>query len=208
MAAMDSDAQARAVERDIERTRNEMDATLSELERRLAPSEIVHQGAETVRETVRDRARSLAESAVDTLKRHPVPVAVAIGLALARYAYRPSAEERLRMQADEDFDRAWRAVRNGLARAKDQTVAREAELEQWASALLSEARTKIDPAVRTAGQLAQRGGEDVWRLLQQAATTSRDAGRALREGSSTHPLATIALLAIAAALGARRYRSA
>ena len=84
--AMDSDAQARAVERDIERTRNDMDATLSELERRLAPSEIVHQSAESVRETVRERARGFAESTIDTLKRHPVPVALAIGLALARYA--------------------------------------------------------------------------------------------------------------------------
>jgi hypothetical protein len=208
MAAMDSDAQARAVERDIERTRNEMDATLSELERRLAPSEIVHQGAETVRETVRERARGFAENALDTLKRHPMPVALAIGLALARYAYRPSAEERLRMQADEDFDRAWRVVRSGLTRAKDQTVAREAELERWASALMSDARTKIDPALRTAGKLAQRGGEDTWRLLQQVARSSRDAGRAVRDGSSTHPLATIALLAIAAAVGARRFRSA
>lgn len=204
----DSDAQARAVERDIERTRNEMDATLSELERRLAPSEIVHQSAESVRETVRERARGFAESTIDTLKRHPVPVALAIGLALARYAYRPSADERLLMQADEDFERAWRVVQTGLTRAKDRTVAREAELEQWASALLSDARTKIDPALRTAGKLAQRGGEDAWRLLQQAATTSRDAGRAVRDGSSTHPLATVALLAIAAVLGARRLRSA
>ena len=37
-AVTDTEAQARAVERDIEQTRNEMDATLSELERRLAPS--------------------------------------------------------------------------------------------------------------------------------------------------------------------------
>lgn len=208
MAAMDADAQAREVERDIERTRNEMDATLSELERRLAPSEIVHQGAETVRETVRDRARGFADSTLETIKRHPVPVALAIGLALARYAYRPNAEERLRMQADEDFDRAWRVVQSGLSRAKDQTIARETELEQWAAALLADARTKIDPALRTAGKLAQRGGEDAWRLLQQAAASSRDAGRMVRDGSSTHPLATIALLALGAALGVRRFRSA
>lgn len=208
MAAMDADVQAREVERDIERTRHEMDATLSELERRLAPSEIVHQGAETVRETVRERARGFAETAVEAIKRHRVPVAVAIGIALARYASRPNAEERLRMQADEDFDRAWRIVQSGLSRAKDQTIAREEQLEQWANALLTDVRTTIDPAVRAAGKLAQRGGEDAWRFLQQAAARSREAGRMVREGSSTHPLATIALVALAAALGMRRRRSA
>jgi hypothetical protein len=200
---MDSEAQARAVEEDIERTRNEMDATLSELERRLAPSEIVHQGAETMRE----RVRGIATNAVETVKRHPVPVALAIGVALARYAYRPSAEQRLQMQADEDFDRAWRIVRAGLSRAKEESFAREADLERRARELMSEARAYVGPALHTAEQFARRGGEDAWRLLQHAAERSRNASLALREGSSAHPIATIALLGLAALL-ARRMRSA
>lgn len=204
VAMADSEAQTRAVERDIERTRNEMDATLSELERRLAPSEIVHQSAETVRE----RARGVGTRALEALKQHPVPVALAIGVLLTRYAYRPGAEERLRVRADEDFDRAWRVLQTGLSRAKDQTSAREAELERWARDLFGEARRYVAPTLRAAEHLAHRGGEDAWRLLQQAATTSRHATQTLREGSSAHPLATVALLGIAAVLGARRMRSA
>ncbi len=208
MAAMDSDAQAREVERDIERTRNEMDATLSELERRLAPSEIVHQGAETVRETVRERARGLATQTVDTLKRHPVPVAVIVGLAVARWAYRPSTEERLRMRADEDLDRAWRVLQTGITRAKEEAMAREADLERRAGAFLSDARAQLDPALRAAGRLAQRGGADAWQLLQHAATTSRNAAQVVRDGSANRPLATLVLVGLAAILGLRRMRSA
>ena len=153
-AMTESEAQARAVERDIERTRNEMDETLSQLERRLAPSEIVHQGTESVRE----RVRGVATNAVDTLKRHPVPVALAVGLALARYAYRPSAEERLRLRAEEDFDRAWRVMRTGLTRAKEQSLEREAKVEQWARDLATEVGRWAEPRLHAAEALARRGG--------------------------------------------------
>lgn len=203
MATTDSEAQARAVEQDIERTRQEMDETLSQLERKLAPSEIVHQGAESMRQ----RARGLASTAVDTLKSHPVPVALAIGVALARYAYRPGPEERLRLQADDDLERAWRMLRTGLSRAKDRGLAREAELERRAMALAQDAGAYVAPALETAQRFARRGSEDAWRLLRQAADASRTTTRALRDGSSTHPLATVALLGLAVLLGARRMRA-
>jgi hypothetical protein len=203
MAATDTEAQARAVERDIERTRNEMDATLSELEKRLAPSEIVHQGAETVRE----RARGMAYDALEALKRHPVPVALVVGLAVARYASRPSAAELLRLQADDDLDRLWRALKVGMTRAKEEGYAREADLERRARQLASEARDYVEPALRGAEQVARRGADDVLRLLKQAAESSSQAARALRDGAGTHPVAALALVGLAAFLGARRRRA-
>lgn len=195
----DTEAQARAVERDIEHTRNEMDATLSELERRLAPSEIVHQGAESVRE----RVRGVATEAIEAVKRHPVPVALALGLVFARYASRPSAQERLSTQADEDLDRAWRVMSAGLARAKEQSLESEAKLEHWARAFAADAGRWAEPRLEAAAQLVRLGGEDARRVLQQIIAGSRT----VRDGSSSHPLATIALLGLAAAFGARRWRS-
>ncbi len=201
----DTEAQARAVERDIERTRNEMDATLSQLERRLAPSEIAQQGSELVKETVRERIRGFASHAVETVKQHPIPVALAVGLVIARYASRPSAEERLRIRADEDVDRAWRVVRAGLTRAKEQSLDREARLEDWARALASDAHHWAEPGLKAAEQLVRRGSQDAWRVLQHAAASSRTAGKTVRDGAASRPLATIALVGLAALLG-RRWR--
>lgn len=202
-ANMDAEAPARAVERDIERTRTEMDATLSKLERRLAPSEIVQRGTETVRE----RVRGLATHAFEALQRHPVPVALAVGAVLARFALRPSAEQRLRLQADDDFDRAWRVLRAGMSRAKEQGYEREAEVERRARELASQVRDYLAPALDGASEVARRGSADAARLLQQTVASSRTAGRALREGSSLHPVATMALLGLAAMVGRRRWRT-
>jgi fructose-bisphosphate aldolase class 1 len=198
-AVTDTEAQARAVERDIEHTRNEMDATLSELERRLAPSEIVHQGAESVRE----RVRGVATDAIEAVKRHPVPVALALGLVLARYVSRPSAQERLSTQADEDLDRAWRVMSAGLTRAKEQSLEGEAKLERWARALATDAGRWAEPRLEAIAHLVRLGGEDARRVAQQVIAGTRT----VRDGSSAHPLATIALLSLAAAFGARRWRS-
>ena len=101
----------------------------------------------------------------------------------------------------------WRALSAGLTRAKEQSLESEAKLERWAMALAKDAGRWAEPRVEAVGELLRRGGQDAWRVLQQAAASSRTASRTVRDGSAAHPLATIALLGLAAAFGARRWRS-
>jgi hypothetical protein len=110
----DTDAQARRIERDIERTRDEMDHTLTELERRLAPSEMLHEGARTIRE----RVRGGVTRTVDALTRHPGSLALGAAIIGATFALRPSASERLEQRAEQDFDRLWAALATAVDHAK------------------------------------------------------------------------------------------
>ena len=113
----DPGTQARRIERDIQRTREAMDHTLTALEHRLAPREILHQSARRMRE----RLSAGLASTIDTLQRHPAPIAIASALVGAGIAFRPNAMERRERQAAEDFERVWAVLAAAAARAKQRS---------------------------------------------------------------------------------------
>jgi hypothetical protein len=200
-----TEAEARHIQRDIDRTREEMDYTLTELERRLAPSEILHSGAETVR----DRVRSGATSTVETLKRHPLPVALAAGLLGARLAFRPSAADRQRREAQRDFERAMAVLGAAFERAQERAQVRASDLAALVRDAVNHPDRYATPALRFAERLGRRYGETSWRTIQRAAQESRAVGSALRREAGMNPLGALVLFGIAAGmatLGTRAVR--
>ena len=181
MADVDgTEAEARQIQRDIERTREEMDHTLTELERRLSPSELLHSGAETVRE----RVRSGATSTVETLKQHPLPIALAAALLGARLALRPSAADRRRRAAEQDIDRAMAVLGAAFERAQERA-------QVGASSLVE--------LVREAFRHPDRYTAPTWRTMQRAMEESRIVGGSLRREAGAYPLGALALFGMAAA---------
>jgi Protein of unknown function (DUF3618) len=191
-----TETQARHIQRDIDRTREEMDHTLTELERRLSPSELVHSGAETVRQ----RVRSGATSAVDTLTRHPLPVALAAALLGARLALRPSAADRRRREAQQDFDRTMALLGAAFERAQERAQVGASNLAELVREALSNPDRYAGPALRAAERLGRRYGESTWRTVQRAAEESRVMGSTLRREAGTYPLGTLVLFGAAAAM--------
>jgi uncharacterized protein DUF3618 len=178
----DTEAQARFIERDIERTRQEMDHTLSQLEERLAPSEILHSGAETVRESVRSRATSTVEA----LKRHPLPIALAAVLIGARFALRKSAADR---RAEQDFERAVSALGVAFGRAQERAQVGASNLAELARDAMNHPDVYATPVLRAAQQLGRRATEE-----------SRMMGTALRREAGTYPLGALVLFGMAAGM--------
>jgi hypothetical protein len=205
-AIEDTDAQARQIQRDLERTREEMDQTLTALEHRLAPSEILHQGAETVRE----RVRSHAANAVETLKRHPAPVALAAVLLGTRLAFRPSAADRQRRQAQEDVERAWSLLGAAFEKAKEHSQLGTAKLEQLGRDAMNDPGAYAGVALRAFETLARVTADRTWRTMQRATVESRAVGQALRREAETRPLGALMLLGLGigmAMLGTRGVRA-
>jgi len=200
-----AEAQAREIQRDIDRTRAEMDHTLTELERKLAPSEILHAGAETVREHVHSRAIST----VETLTRHPLPIAVAAGLLGAHLALRPSAAQRQRRQAQQDLERTLAVLGTAFARAQERAQFGATELVKLARDAMSHPDRYATPALRAAERLGRRYGETTRRTIERAASESRVVSRALRREAQTYPLGALVLFGVAvgmATFGTRALR--
>lgn len=191
-----TEAQARHIQRDIDRTREEMDQTLTELERRLSPSEILHSGAETVRE----RVGSGATSAIETLKRHPLPVAVAAGLLGARLALRPSAAERQRREAQQDVERIMAVLGAAFERAQERAQVGAAGLAELVRDAVNHPDRYATPALEAAERLGRRYGETTWRTIQRAAEESRFMGSALRREARTYPLGALMLFGMVAGM--------
>ena len=214
-AVEDTDAQAREIQRDIERTRQDMDETLTALEHRLAPSEILHQGAQTVRE----RVRRSATDTVETLKRHPAPIALGLALLGARLALRPTAADRRRRQAQEDIERAWSLFGVALEKAKEQSHLGAAKLEQLGRNAWNDPGRYAGPAFRALEELGRATGERTWstmqraeRAMQRATDESRAMSQAIRREAGTHPLGALVLFGLGVGLamlgtrGARAFR--
>jgi hypothetical protein len=191
-----TEAQARQIQRDIERTREEMDQTLSALEEKLAPSEILHQGAETVRE----RVRTGVADTVETLKRHPAPIALAAALIGARIAFRPSAADLRQRQAEEDIERAWSLIGTALAKAKDNSQVGIARLQELGRDVIDDPARYAGPALQALQEFARLTGEGTWRTVQRAGEESRVVGRALRREAAAAPLGSLVVLGLGAAM--------
>jgi len=202
----ETEAQARQIQRDIDRTRDEMDHTLSALEERLAPSEILHQGAETVRERVRTRVADT----VDTLKRHPAPIALAAALIGARIAFRPSAADLRQRQTEEDIERAWSLIGAAFDKAKDQSQVGMARLGELGRDAINDPARYAGPAFRAFEEFARLAADGTWRTMQRATDESRVVGRALQREAGAYPLGALVVLGLGAGmamLGARGLRA-
>lgn len=185
-ATEETEGQTRRLQHDIERTRHEMDRTLTQLETRLAPSEILHRSASSLRQRLWDGADGIVEA----IKQHPSTLAIAAGLLATGFAMRPSADERLARRAADDLERAQRVVATGVTRAKDHAIerasVRRAQLDALILDLATAAGRLAHPAVATAGRLGRLGTEQV----------------------RTNPTATLALIGVAAAFALTRRRRA
>jgi hypothetical protein len=205
-AVENTEAHARQIQRDIERTREEMDQTLSALEEKLAPSEILHQGAETVRE----RLRTGVSDTVDTLKRHPAPIALAAALIGARIAFRPSAADLRQRQAEQDIERAWTLIGAAFEKAKDSSQASMTRLQELGRDAIKDPARYAGPAMLALQEFARLTGEGTWRTVQRAGEESRLVSRALRREAAAAPLGAFVVLGLGAAmalLGARGLRA-
>lgn len=173
----DTEARARRLQRDIERTREEMDQTLSALEHRLAPAEIVHRGAEELR----GRLRAAVASTIETLEDNPGALAIASALVGGWLAFRPSATERRARQTEEDLDRTWAVLVEAAVRMR-----RRSEV--------------------SAGLLADRARQGVRRALTESQAMSRAIGRDAG-AHPLGAIVLLGALAGATAIGMRRGRS-
>jgi hypothetical protein len=169
----------REIQRDIERTRDEMDRTLTALEERLSPEQLLQGSAGMIRNGI----SQLGASARDAVGRHPVPFAAAAVIVGARFALRSSAHERQRRQAAEDLDRTWRVLVTALETARERSRTGRGRLEDVT-------RDVADAAGWYARRFLERGGQDL------AKTT-----RAVGTYAERRPFTALALLGLTVAAG-------
>ncbi len=195
----------REIQRDIERTRGEMDDTLTALEQRLSPEQLLHRGVGSMRRGF----SHLAASAGATVRRHPAPIAAAALLIGLRFALRPGAQQRRRLQAQEDLDRTWALVAAVLERARQRSRVGRGRIEQLARDVAAEPGSYARPAWREAARIGRRGGERLLRVAERTRHEIRDAARTLGGRRDSRGLTTVAALGIAvgaACVGASRFR--
>ncbi len=195
MDAIDeTEEQTRRIQDDIERTREDMDHTLTALEHRLAPEAIMHRTTESLRQGL----LNVAERSLDAVKRHPAPLALAGLLVGARLALRPSAADRRLRQGEDDLERAMSVLSAGISRAKEQSqrIVRDTAIGEYGR-----------PALRAAEWLGREGLEHAARWMERAREESHYATRALGAQAEARPLAAVAILALVAGLAIRGARA-
>ena len=202
----DTEVQAQHIQRDIDRTREEMDHTLTELERKLAPSEILHSSAETVREGVRNSATSTLE----TLKRHPIALGLAAAVIGARFAFRPSMAERRHRKAEQDLERAFAVLGTAFERATERSQLGASKLAELGRDAMAHPGRYAERALRAAEWLGRQTRERTLPMVQRAADESRAMTQVLRREAGTYPLGALVMLGLAAGvatLGTRGLRA-
>jgi hypothetical protein len=138
---------------EIERTRSDMDATLSAIEHRLTPGQLVDQGIDYLRHS---GANEFVANLGGSVKQNPLPVAlVSIGLAWLMAAgkkpgeyssydtdFGPSTTDKLRGRASDTFERA-----SGTMRSAKQSLTQTAHsMRERASSVGQSARQQVDRA--------------------------------------------------------------
>jgi hypothetical protein len=152
------------IEADIERTRHDLDATLSALEQRLTPGQLMDQGLAYLR---RSGAREYVDRLGETAKQDPVPLAlVGVGLAWLMWSERgrgrsgdaephgsfaASAQERAASIADNAA-----AMKDGVARASHRVAGTAHALRERAGRLGDGARERAARAIDTAREQTER----------------------------------------------------
>ena len=140
------------IQADIERTRSDMDATLSAIENRLTPGQLVDQGIDYLRNS---GANEFVSNLGNSVKQNPLPVAlVGIGLAWlmasgrraddygTAYEVGPSTADKLRSRASETMNRA----SDKMQSAKQSLSETAQSVRERASAIGDSARQQMDRA--------------------------------------------------------------
>jgi hypothetical protein len=185
------------IQAEIERTRNEMDATLSAIEHRLTPGQLVDQGIDYLKNS---GARQYFTNLGGSVKDNPLPVTLAgIGLAwLAAVANRPVQ---------------YKFVETGAPQGPG---ALDGAREKF-----GEARDRVGSGMNAARDKAQQTGQKLGQMKDQASArvaemtdAARGQAERARQGWNTmldeHPLALgaigLAIGAVAAAMAPRTRR--
>lgn len=185
------------IEDEIARTRGEMADTLTAIERKLSPQQIMDQAVDTMREFLSDRSR-IAEMVRD----NPIPLAL-IGLGIGWMAV--SAASGCRAEARTGSHESMEGIGSGWSgeggTAGYGSAGAGAEYSERLEGLAQQAKDTVQGATdRARGRVAD------W--SRQARTSARQAAGRTRDAYQDHPLTMGALaLVVGAAVGALLPRS-
>jgi ElaB/YqjD/DUF883 family membrane-anchored ribosome-binding protein len=180
----------RDIEHEIAQTRAEMDTTLTALEQKLSPGQLLDEALGMVRETAERAGTSLAQ----TVKRHPVPVALGAALFTALVT-RAGSNGKTRRSApyDDESVRQWIGLlAAAMAQARDVSRAGGERVDD----LTRDARRTVSRAATRTWRDAGRAGDSA---LEQASAAKRSLEVRVRE----QPLAALVVSLAAGALAAR-----
>lgn len=198
------------IEDEIARTRGEMADTLTAIERRLSPQQIMDQAVDTMREFLSDRTR-VAEMVRD----NPIPLAlIGLGLGWMAVSAATSGGGRRRAQAATGSYESMEGVSAGWV-GEDTGYAPGVESPAYGTAGTGTEYAGGQSAAAAAGattdamrEAAQRTRGRVNQWSRQARSTANQAAGRTRDAFMDHPLTMGALaLALGAAAGALLPRS-
>jgi hypothetical protein len=166
---------------DIERTRAEIDQTLSAIEHRLSPGQLVDQGIAYLRQS---DARRFASNLGHQVRDNPLPVAlVGIGLAWLMASGRDGAArpERWDDPGESLADRA-ESVMEDVSDAANSAGARMSDAVDRASGKARAARDRVGVAMERASEKARSARDTIGRTADTARQRARDVRDTARHG--------------------------
>lgn len=193
------------IEQEIARTRGDMDATLSALEQRLTPGQLVDQGLDYLK---RSGPKEFVTNLGDSAKQNPLPVAlVGIGLAWLMATGRGPRPGYAYSQESTGPGMGQRAS-EGLSSAKDRLSQSATGVRERAGQMGGNLKERVGQVGERVGQMRSQVGERVGQVGQGA----RQQAERLRSGYESmmreQPLALGAVgLAIGAVLAAATPRT-
>jgi hypothetical protein len=194
------------IEQEIARTRGDMDATLSALEQRLTPGQLVDQGLDYLK---RSGPKEFVSNLGDSAKQNPLPVAlVGIGLAWLMATGNRSQRHDYTYAQESTGPGMGQRASEGLASAKERLSQSATGVRERAGQLSGSLKERVGLAGERVGQMRSQMGERVGQMGQGA----RQQAERLRSGYESmmreQPLALGAVgLAIGAVLAAATPRT-
>jgi len=177
----DRDRHSDEIVADIERTRADIDDTLSAIEHKLSPGQLVDQGIAYLRQS---NARQFTSNLGYQVRDNPLPVAlVGIGLAWLMASNRNGAarDERWDDQSESLADRAEGAMED-VSEAASSARARMSNAMDRASAKARSARERVGVAMDRATGKARSARDTIGRTADAARERARDVRDTARHG--------------------------
>ncbi|HXE58452.1 MAG TPA: DUF3618 domain-containing protein [Gemmatimonadales bacterium] len=208
------------IEAEIEQTRQRMSENIEAIGQKLSPEHLKQQAkdalsdaGEAVTESMRgaasavgERAREFGESAVEVIRRNPIPAA-AVGIALAWLLMRTARGDRTEEARGFRDDLTGREPGHGpsYALSGSEPAAREAQgggVREGASRVAGRTGELASQARERAGELASQARERVSRLGEATRHQARRAGEGARHLMDQNPMVVgAAALCLGAAIG-------
>jgi ElaB/YqjD/DUF883 family membrane-anchored ribosome-binding protein len=189
-----------AILKEIERTREEMDSTLTAIEHRLTPGQLVDQGLDYLRKS---GANEFVQNLGGQVKHNPLPVAlVGIGVAWLMVTGRQQQSASSSAYMDTDYVDAG-SGRSGLGDRAHQTVDRASGMAQSAKDKLSQSTQAVRDRLSQAGSSINSAGQSARQRVGDLTESARYQVERAKDGMDymmrEQPLA---LGAIGVAIGA------